>query len=117
MTDPTQDIALPQPPPILGGRELYDAIMGQIEPELTTAGLATLDQLYADETPEQKKQRAARYNAAFAEYEKRFKQYNTDWLGQFTAFQRQALASVESIDRADDEKANEDLFQRIQQAA
>lgn len=108
---------LPKPPPIPGGRELYDSIMGEIEPELTTAGLLALPQTYVNETPDQKRGRAKRYNDAFEEYGRRFQAYNVEWMGQFTTFQRQALKSVEHIDRETDDQANEALYSKIQQAA
>lgn len=108
---------LPVPPPIPGGRELYDTLMGAIEPELTTAGLATLAAKYADETRDQKAGRAKRYNAAFEEYAKRFDAYNADWLSQFSAFQRQALKTVEHMDRATDDQSNDALYSKIQESA
>ncbi len=108
---------LPRPPSIPGGRELYDSLMQTIEPELTTAGLATLAQKYTDETADQKVGRAKRYNDAFEEYERRFAAYNVEWMGQFTTFQHQALSSIEHLDRETEDAASEELFQKIQQAA
>ncbi len=35
---------LPEPPQIPSGREIYDMLMGQIEPELTTEGVSLLPQ-------------------------------------------------------------------------
>ncbi len=56
-------------PPIRGQDKvawLYDVIMAQIEPELTSAAAPTLAALYADETDEEAADRAERYAEAFA---------------------------------------------------
>ena len=70
---------LPPPPVIPSGEEMYDQIMSQIEPDLVTAQLPLLKEKYKDETPEQAKARADRYNRAFAEYEKQFAAYGSEW--------------------------------------
>ena len=50
--------------------EIYDNIMSQIEPELTTEEIHTLDEKYKDETEEQRKGRMARYEKAYAHFDK-----------------------------------------------
>ncbi|MEK7137382.1 MAG: hypothetical protein AAB853_03795 [Patescibacteria group bacterium] len=47
---------------------LYDILMGEIEQELTTRNLPLLRDIYENETPEEAKQRGARYREAFEEY-------------------------------------------------
>lgn len=49
-------------------RELYDAVMGEIEPELTTEMIPALEELHEDETPEQTKHRAKHYAWAFEQF-------------------------------------------------
>ncbi|MBI3331897.1 hypothetical protein HYZ99_02970 [Candidatus Peregrinibacteria bacterium] len=73
----TQDpqTQIPQPPLISLGEDVYNQIMGQIEPELTTSVVKMLKEKYKDETPEQAKARAVRYSAAFAEYDKQYQDY------------------------------------------
>lgn len=77
------------------GALLYDSIMGEIEPELTTANAARLEALVAKDTPEQRKARAARYTVAFAEYERRFAARQTKWDKDFAEFKRVSMRIVE----------------------
>ncbi len=107
---------VPVPPAVPDGTEIYDRIMADIDAELTTAGLTTLADKYANETSAEARARAKRYNEAFAEYERRFKQYGTEWLAQFTAYQHQALASIERANRAIEEEDNATLLSQIQQS-
>ncbi len=59
------------------GEEVYDKIMGSIEPELVTKNLKTLDAPYANETEDEKKKRYARYTKAFAKYKVQYKEWMT----------------------------------------
>ena len=53
------------------GEEFYDALMAQIEPELVTSQLPLVEARYAGESPEEQQARQARYEAAFAEFDRR----------------------------------------------
>lgn len=55
--------------------EIYNLIMGEIEPELTTYILPFLDGWYQSETVEEKQDRVARYERAFEEFQRRFSQF------------------------------------------
>ncbi len=66
---------VPAAPAIPTARELYDAIMRDIEPELLTKNLTTLRERYKNETSEQKAARLKRYNAAFAQYQNRYSDF------------------------------------------
>ena len=88
------------PPIPNGGRELYDQIMEQIEPELTSAQAPLLGEKYKDETPEQAASRAARYEKAFAEYRKRFAAFGADWEAQMQRFIRAVRNDSEHLERA-----------------
>jgi hypothetical protein len=101
----------------MGGDELYDRIMGAIDPELVTSALPTLAATYAAETPEQAAARAARYTAAFAEYERQFQAYGAQWQFQFTQYQRQALASLEHADRTKEEQQLTAVLNQISSAS
>ncbi len=52
---------------------LYDAIMGQLEPDLTTAELPNLDRKYAGEPRAGRAARMERYRRAFARYDAELK--------------------------------------------
>lgn len=54
------------------GTQIYDGIMAKIEPELMTTEVQTLSEKYRDESPEDHKIRMARYDVAFAEYDKQY---------------------------------------------
>lgn len=95
MSEPTSYVGI-TPPPVLSGTELYDSIMGDIEPELLSANLPLLKDAYANETPDERAARAARYQAAYAEYDARFAKNCNDWNKQLHAYKRHALHNVES---------------------
>lgn len=48
---------------------LYDAMMSQIEPDLTLENIGRLEEKYAGETPEHKKWRDEKYENAFLLYD------------------------------------------------
>lgn len=79
------------------GAALYDSIMGGIEPELLTGNLPNLGALMAADGPEERKARAARYAAAFTEYEKQFQERAAAWQTAFREFKRTAMHVVEEM--------------------
>lgn len=112
-TDSTQQGAqsgtqLPVPPAIPGGQEIYDLIMENIEPDLTTAALPTLKEKYAGETSDAAKARADRYQAAFAAYDRRYALYLADQENQVRTYQRQLGSGVERYARSEE---NQDIDQ------
>ncbi|MFH0851969.1 MAG: hypothetical protein V1876_04445 [Candidatus Peregrinibacteria bacterium] len=106
MTDPQQSAGFPPIPPVKTGAEIFDSIMVEIEPELTTAGSKGLDEKYKGETPEQKKARGERYAKAFEEYEKHYAAYRLEQESQVHAFKRQVIQFAEG-------KAGDDDQQRL----
>ena len=107
--DDTQKTLGITPPAIPSGKEIYDGIMGKIDPELLFDNLSKLKEQYVDETPEQKKKRAARYNKAFAEYDKQFAEYMAELHGKVTLFRKQAIVELESRDRKDDDNKMQEI--------
>ncbi len=93
----------PVPPAIPTGRELYDALMGHIEPELTTAGRTLLPETYKNETAEDKAARMKRYELAFERCEQSYNDYLQTLDTQVNRYRREAFAHVEIRDRARDE--------------
>lgn len=57
-------------------RAIYDAIMREIEPDLTTEMIPTLAEKYATEPEAARMERAKRYNEAFAAYDKEYAAYS-----------------------------------------
>ncbi len=96
MTEPTNtQIDPPMPPPLVSGDELYDSIMGHIEPELLSANLPMIKSLCVNETAEQRTTRAKRYQAAFKEYDLRFKQHCDEWNQQLHNYKHEAIQYIE----------------------
>lgn len=91
------------PPKILSGKEIYDVLMREIEPELLSDNLPRLKEQSSHDTPEQMRERALRYEKAFAEYDKRFQKYAEDLHAKVVHYRKQALHSVEAQDRSREE--------------
>ncbi len=105
------------PPAIPTGRDLYDTIMGAIEPELTSDGMKMLDAKYKGETREQLSSRQARYDIAFAQYNKAYAEYIETLNTQANRYSKEAFAKAELDNRAQDEQSLSALSQAIFQAA
>lgn len=90
---------LPKPLALPYPEEVYDRLMEQIEPELMTAQLPTLDERYKDEAPEQADARRERYAKAFAAYDEKFREYRRDIESQARRYQRTAVSSTEEQSR------------------
>ena len=85
------------PPEILSGSEIYDRIMGEIEPELVIAELSRIAERTKTENPEQRKVRAERYTKAFAEYDKRFAEYCREWNRSFHHYRSFSFHALEEF--------------------
>lgn len=106
---------LPARPTIPTGRELYDQIMGHIEPELTTEGRKILGEKYKVETSEQKQKRAVRYKIAFERCAKACDEYLVTLRVQADRYVRVRREHLESKDRALDESSFDETFGGIYQ--
>ncbi len=93
--------------------DLYNSIMREIEPDLTTDRIPLLKEKYKDEKPEDRKARAERYNVAFAEYQKRMASWTQGMTENIQAFQRKALSSTEEQSRVEEKKEMDDLESAI----
>lgn len=100
---------VPNPPAILSGQAIYDLLMKDIEPELTSDQVKLLKGTHTNETPAQKKKRAERYNKAFAEYDRRFAVYKQQWDRDFNAYKRAAMAHAEESQKGTEETALQNL--------
>lgn len=107
----------PASPKIPTGRELYDALMGHIEPELVTDAVKMIDGKYNDETPENHAMRMKRYNLAFERYEESYRQYMATLDAQVTRYRRAAFAHTELQDRSAEESVLERIGTFLQRAA
>jgi hypothetical protein len=65
-THPSPDAAVASlPPPVSSPEWLYDLVMRNIEPDLTSGEIPLLPERYADESPEDRIERMERYDRAF----------------------------------------------------
>lgn len=109
-------VTLPAPPVIPSGQEIYDLLMGPIEPELLSTSLPTLNEKYKDETPEEAETRKNRYNAAFAKYHEAEKACFADLEEKVRSYEREALRSVEEASRKDEGMALVELEAQLNAA-
>jgi hypothetical protein len=83
------------PPAIPSAEELYDLLMGKIEPELTTRELPKLAAKYKGESRAEAAARRQRYRRAYEEYERRYRAYIAELHGKVDAYRRHALGEIE----------------------
>lgn len=103
-----------RPTPFPSPEQLFDHLMSQIEPELMTSMVPTLATTYANETPAEARERSRRYQAAFAEYDKRYAEYAAALADTVHAVGKGARVSLEQGDRADEEGTMDTLFTQIE---
>ena len=101
------------PPVIPTGQEIFDAIMGQIEPELTTEGIKTLAEKYKNETPANEYERRKRYALAYERYEKAYDETMATLHTQVDRYRRSSFSQVEQEDRANESAAFEALNHQL----
>src|SRR3989344_2098739 len=89
-------VAAAVPPKILSGKEIYDAIMQGIEPELLSANIPVLEEKYKNETPAEWEIRKRRYNDAFAKFYEMYQAYLSDLDVRIHRYRKQAIKEVEA---------------------
>lgn len=77
--------------------DLREAIMAEIEPDLTDAGMPTLSEKYKDETPEQRAARVERYMKAEALCQERMNAAVEDWKTELTSFADRTLLKADTV--------------------
>jgi hypothetical protein len=100
---------LPAPPKIQAGREIYDSIMRQIEPELISSALPTLNMKHQYETAEEKRARGERYRKSFIKYYEAFEVYVADMRDRIHRYQHGAMKTVEEASRWEEGMALDNL--------
>ncbi len=93
------DIQSPQAPVLPEGDEFYDALMAQIEPELVSSQLPLLEARYAGESEELKIARQQRYDAAFAEFDRRSAEEMSTLEHGVQTFKSDSLKQAEAASR------------------
>ncbi|MDD4628446.1 MAG: hypothetical protein PHE68_03580 [Candidatus Peribacteraceae bacterium] len=83
-------------PTLPTGQALYDAIMGQIEPDLVTAELPKLPEKFSKDTPEEKAARSERYKRAYEQYDLLFDELVEKPLKQVKTKRKNTMAFIEN---------------------
>ncbi len=94
--------APPAPPKLPTGRELYDALMAHIEPELTTVGSKLIEAQYKSESAANHKARMQKYALAFERCEKAYQEYMLTLDAQVNRYRREAFGHAELEDRGEE---------------
>jgi hypothetical protein len=93
MTQPLHDsLALLEPDVV----RLYDLLMGNIEPELMSENMSIADEMYADETSDERKKRYLHYDQCFAVLEKRFDVVMSMWREELVKFKDASKETLKS---------------------
>ncbi len=96
MPNPVQTSGTQIPFSIPGGQEVYDSIMREIEPDLTSDMVETLDAKYAGESEVDKNARMERYKKAFVTYQERYKAFQQKQKSEIRSVGRSLKKNVES---------------------
>ncbi len=113
MVTQSSSTGIPVPPHIPDGTEVYNSIMGAIEPDLTTENLPKLEAKYRSETAAETKVRAERYKKAFMEYKVRYTQFKRDQDAAISAYSHAVMGAVKTGTDARDEHVMSDLESAI----
>ncbi len=91
--------------PILpSGDQLYDYLMGQIEPDLVSDRIPFTVEAYKTDTEEERKERAIRYQKAFDEYKKRKDEYVKEARKKIAEYEREKFDELEEVSAIFDEE-------------
>ncbi len=105
--------SIPQTPIIPSGRDIYDAIMKNIEPELLSNELPFLKQKYGSENGEAKTARMARYAKAFTKYDEAYEAYMAQLKEQVRTYRHMSFKWTEEQVRGEENVAMSELEKQI----
>ncbi|PIR52684.1 hypothetical protein COU76_05145 [Candidatus Peregrinibacteria bacterium CG10_big_fil_rev_8_21_14_0_10_49_10] len=115
MTDPQNEQTEKSDQSMPTGEEVHDALMAPIEEDLTTGNVMRLHEKYANETPEQTKERAGRYKKALEKYDSAFEQWVQGVDRKVDAYKTAVFARAEmqsgQKDREEIDRLNSQLSQ------
>ncbi|MBU0458452.1 hypothetical protein KJ652_03440 [Patescibacteria group bacterium] len=93
--------------------DLYNFIMEEIEPELTTFNIPTLDELYKDESKKERKKRLERYKAAMEDCMKRMDEAFAAWEDDFNGVYKMAFKNIEQYVQGEESDEMSDIEESI----
>ncbi len=89
--------------------DLYNVLMEDIEPELTTYTINELDTKYKNESKKDHKKRIERYANAFMEFKKRFGILLDLWKGELIALRDAMIAKVKEKTTEEEQEKLSDI--------
>ena len=98
---------------LLTGQEIFDSIMGAIEPDLTSENAKKLNEKYAGEGRGEQKTRMLRYQKAFVEYDERYAEYKGRVHKAAKACKKTARKDAEVVSKAEDLQKQDALISHI----
>ncbi len=90
-------------------RDFYNTFMQAVEPDLMTTALDSLEAKYAGETPEQRTQRAHRYNHAYNLFMTAYTHSVQQWQSDIDFYRKQAVTQAAKQQEATDRAAADDI--------
>ncbi len=97
----------------MSGDELYDSIMGSIEPDLLLSNMPQVVLDMEHDTQEAKADRLARYNFAFAEYDRRLAEHKREWDKAYNDYKRASMESLTGFLQAADKDRMTDIEHQL----
>ena len=107
----TQDTAMLSP------TEIYNILMEQIEPDLTTDMLPLLDTMYMNETVEECEKRGERYGEAFADFEVAYDAFVKGCTDFYTDLKNKAQTLITKAVKDEDEQGMAAIEDSLSQSA
>lgn len=99
--------------PVWSAEELYDSIMREIEPDLTTAEIETIDSKYPNETEDEHKARLEQYALAFVIFDETLEEFQTEKKDEIREIKNEMQKLAEQEAHQEDEKIMNKLEQSI----
>jgi len=115
-TDQATSQGRTEPPVIPSGEEIYDMLMGEIEPDLVLRNVEELDEKYKDETPEQTKDRADRYRGAWKTYKEKLTEFTSKLSREVSNYTHEQIKIFEAEANEVDEKVLSEIEDMIEKA-
>lgn len=94
---------------IPSGEEVYNGIMGRIDPDLLTTVIPTLEEKYKGESEAERTDRLERYKKAYEEYDKQYAAWEQELRMLVARARREALQTAEKKERVIEEQLLQNL--------
>ncbi len=96
--------------------DIYNLLLAEIEPDLTTHMIPMLDGLYEGESEKEKKRRGKRYAKAFKVFAKRFERAMSLWKQAFLDARKKVLGIMKEKSGKEDTEKLSDIERSLDNA-